>query len=499
MCSKPVDGAATSRQRGFYARLSMAARLTLLYTMAAFGMMAIVTLFQFWLLTTGLTRDDLHLVADRFKMLEATLKFHGDDFAILDDMMDLEDPHIDPTELYTYYSRILDQNGRTLMETPNMARLLPPEEFPQPVALQSNLYHEAVRLWHARNGRDYYQISAWTHNLDGAPRLVQVALDEWGEHAMITDYQRNAVLALALGTLLFALVGIFIARRGMRPLKAITRTAEQITASQLDARIERRMDAAQWPEELTVLVREFDRMLDRLEESFNRMSQCSADLAHELRTPIQNLLGETEVALSRPRSVEEYRQILESGLEEYGRLSRMINQMLFLARAENPRTQLTFKRFDGRSALEAVSEFYEAQADEHDITVVCEGRARLTADPVLFRHAVSNLLSNALRHTPRGGQVTLLIEENGEEGVRVSVSDTGSGIAQEHLHTVFERFYRVEQAGGLQPERGSGLGLAIVKSIMGLHGGSSAIHSAAGAGTTVELRFPLLQSVPEAR
>ncbi len=478
------------RRRGLFARLSMAGRLTLLYTLAAFGMMALVTLFQFWLLTHGLQRDDLHLVADRFHMLEATLKYHGDDLAILDDEMNLEGSSFKPSEPYAYYSRVMDEAGGTLIETPHMTDLLPSATFPAPVDAAS-VSHEAVRFWRASNGRAYYQLAVWAQNRDGRRRLVQVALDEWGEKALIGAYQRNAMLALALGTLLFAGVGVFIARRGMRPLRVISRIAEQITASQLDARIERRIDAAQWPSEIIPLVREFDRMLGRLEDSFARMSQYSSDLAHELRTPIQNLVGEAEVALARPRTAEEYRRILESSIEEYGRLTRMINQMLFLARAENPATHLIMSRFDGHEALQAVRDFYEAEAEERRITVSCEGKAAIRADPMLFRHAVSNLLSNALHHTPPGGQVKLALHPAAGGAVKVLVSDTGSGIAAEHLPVVFNRFYRVDKAGSARSLPGTGLGLAIVKSIMTLHGGTAAIVSAIGIGTTVVLQFPV--------
>ncbi|MGH8583160.1 MAG: heavy metal sensor histidine kinase, partial [Gammaproteobacteria bacterium] len=252
-------------------------------------------------------------------------------------------------------------------------------------------------------------------------------------------------------------VGVFVARRGLQPLKDIATAADCISASQLHERIA----AKAWPEELASLARSFDQMLDRLEDSFSRLSQFSADLAHELRTPINNLRGEAGVALSHARTPEEYRRTLESSLEEYARLSRLIDNLLFLARADGPMTSVARKPCDARKAIEVVREFYEALAADRGIEVACGGEATLEADPVLFRQAISNLLANALNCTARGGKVSISVQRQGDRTVKVSVSDSGCGIPAEHLPKIFDRFYRVGPARSRQPNA-SGLGLAIV-------------------------------------
>jgi two-component system heavy metal sensor histidine kinase CusS len=207
-----------------------------------------------------------------------------------------------------------------------------------------------------------------------------------------------------------------------------------------------------------------------------------------LRTPIQNLVGEAQVALSRGRTEEEYRHIIESSLEEYERLSRMINELLFLARADDPTTAMGLERFDVRGELAIVRDYHDAEAEEQGITVTCEGQTWLDADPVLFRRVLNNLLSNALRHTPSGGRVVMAARTLAE-GVEIAVSDSGCGIAAEHLGKLGTRFYRPDRTAGLAGG-GVGLGLAIVKSIMALHGGSVVIESSEGQGTKVILRFP---------
>ncbi|MDD5037041.1 MAG: ATP-binding protein, partial [Methylococcaceae bacterium] len=207
--------------------------------------------------------------------------------------------------------------------------------------------------------------------------------------------------------------------------------------------------------------------------------------------PINNLMGEAEVTLARARSEAEYRDVLESSLEECGRLSRMIDSLLFLARADNAEVSLQLARLDVRQELEAIRDFYEAVTEEQGVTAQCEGEASLEADPILFRRAVTNLLANAIRHTPSGGQIKLVVEPSpSADGVAIHVSDNGCGIAHEHLPKVFDRFYRVDQARSAD-SHSTGLGLAIVRSIMAMHGGTVSIESQPGKGTTVTLHFPL--------
>ncbi|PTQ76343.1 heavy metal sensor kinase [Nitrosospira multiformis] len=191
----------------------------------------------------------------------------------------------------------------------------------------------------------------------------------------------------------------------------------------------------------------------------------SADLAHELRTPINNPRGEAEVALSRPREAPEYREILASSLEEYDRLSRVMDSLLFLARADNAQAMITRSRIDVRTEVTKVINFYEALAAEQKVRVTCMGDGTMDADPILFRRIISNLLSNALRYTPGGGEVAFSIQCI-DSGIEVVCRDSGAGIAQEHLSKIFDRFYRVNPSRNTKKE-GAGLGLAIVKSIVG--------------------------------
>jgi two-component system heavy metal sensor histidine kinase CusS len=251
--------------------------------------------------------------------------------------------------------------------------------------------------------------------------------------------------------------------------------------------LKQRIGSTGWPRELQPLAIAFDQMLKRLDDSFTRLSQFSADLAHELRTPIANMLGETQVALTRDRTATEYRETLESTVAECERLSRIVDNLLFVARVDAASEPIARKQFDARAEVEKIAEFYQTVADDRHVTIRCSGNGQIYADPDLFERAVGNLLDNALRFTPENGSIQIALCQH-EADFEVAISDNGCGIAAEHLPRVFDRFYRAESSRGSD---GAGLGLALVKSIVDLHGGSALIESELGRGTTVKLVFPL--------
>ena len=470
-------------RRDPFRKWSIARRLTLLYAASSFLMLVLATTYLYWSLVENLEREDNAFLANEIQECRRLLHERPTDEQLLAHEIQIE---ATTNQFIKYYVRLLDNQGRILLETPRMADVLPVASFPAAIATTEIPTRGTV--WKSAAGESHLLMSARVHvNMEGiAPRILHVALDVSTEEALIAGYQRQLLAVVALGIVFSCAVGVFVARQGLQPLKDITRATDRITASQLHERIV----ANAWPEELASLARSFDQMLDRLEDSFSRLSQFSADLAHELRTPINNLRGEAGVALSQARTPEEYRRTLESSLEEYARLSRLIDNLLFLARADGPITSIARTPCDARKAIEVVREFYEALAEDRGVEVVCGGEATLEADPVLFRQTISNLLSNALSYTPRGGKVSISVQRQDDRSVEVSVNDTGCGIPAEHLPKIFDRFYRVDPARSQQPN-GSGLGLAIVKSIMDLHGGTVSMQSEVGKGSTFTLKLPL--------
>jgi two-component system heavy metal sensor histidine kinase CusS len=470
----------TGRRRG---RRSIRFVLTAFYTLSASTMLFLATGFLYRVTQRSMDRENDHSLADQIEVLRLILREKPSDAEVLESEIQSEGA---ARRFAKYYARVLDEAGGVLRETTEMKQLpLSPKVFPPPAPLE-DLADEGLR-WRSPDGNWFLLMSAWAQEgtTNQTARLIQVALEVTQGEALLTQYRRVLFLVLALGIICSAIVGAIIARKGMQPLAEITDAAQKVTASHLHERIV----PARWPKELVDLAKAFDEMLDRLEESFTRLSQFSADLAHELRTPITNLMGEAEVALSRSRTSEEYRHVLESALEEYGRLARMIDSLLFLARADNAETKLQRASLDVATEVQGVLDFYSALAEEQQIQVKCQGTGTLNADRILFRRALTNLVSNALHYTPAGGTVTVAVATPAQKTVEIRVSDTGCGISQEHLPKVFDRFYRIDPARSRSTE-GLGLGLSIVKSIMTLHGGEVSLQSEPSAGTTVTLRFP---------
>ena len=467
---------------------SIKRRLTVLYFVSAFGILLISTAFLYWVLANRLAKEDGHFLAAKIGLLREILKEEPNNRDVLREEVKWETA---PFRLAKYYARIIGPSGNIIIETGRMREVAPVSIFPKPTGLSEIPARATKRK--SSDGHNLLLMTALAKagGTAGGVRVLQLALDISHEDELTFDYRKQLILVLLAGILLSAGIGVFIAGKGLNPIERITRTIQHISAHQLH----RRLGQSDWPLELNDLAGAFDGMLDRLEDSFNRLSQYSADLAHELRTPINNLIGETEVALSRERTQGEYRDVLESSLEEYSRLSHVIESLLFLARAESPETHVDKKRFDPRKEIEDVIEFYEAMAEEKHVRLSYADTPppaldpNVNADPTLFRHALSNLVSNALRYTNDGGKVDIGVSRASDGNIYVWVSDNGVGIEAEHVARIFDRFFRVDSSRS-ENKSGSGLGLAIVKSIMQLHHGSVSVDSTPGKGTKVTLVFP---------
>ena len=264
------------------------------------------------------------------------------------------------------------------------------------------------------------------------------------------------------------LLGHQLARKGLAPLDALARRTAEISATRLDARL----DPAQLPQEVQALARELNDMLARLEDAFRRLTEFSSDLAHELRTPISNLTTATGVALSQTRSAEDYQRILESNLEEFGRLTRMVNDMLFLARADHGTLVLGKAPIQLDTELDALIEFYDALASDRHIRLHRTGSGTAQGDKTMLRRAFANLIANAIAYSPPGSEVRCAIISDGHS-VCIEIDNPGPPIARDLLPRLFDRFVRGEASRTHDAEttQSSGLGLAIVRSIVQAHGG----------------------------
>jgi two-component system heavy metal sensor histidine kinase CusS len=272
------------------------------------------------------------------------------------------------------------------------------------------------------------------------------------------------VLAAALGVAIVG--GHLIARRSLEPVSRLAGIIDELSAAQLY----RRIADHGWPRELGPLAANFDQLLARLDMSFSRISRFSADLAHELRTPLHILRGEAELALSKARSADDYRDCIVSATEEYARLLRMVDALLFLARTDAPEALPDRQPLVLDQEVRSVCAFYQALADEQDTALEVSGTAAIDADAGLLRRALGNLIINALRHTPAGGRIGIALEQLAGRGAQITVSDSGEGIAAKDLPFVFDRLYRGNRARERHPG-GTGLGLHVCRRLIEAHGG----------------------------
>jgi len=314
---------------------------------------------------------------------------------------------------------------------------------------------------------------------------IQVALARTAtdRQSLLESYRVDIWLAAALGALLVGALGYAVASRGLRPVESLGRQTSRIEAHNLNARL----DARGGPVELHELATSVNRMLDRLERAFVRLSQFSSDLAHDMRTPLANVISSSQVTLSRARTTEEYEALIDSNIEECERLQRMIENMLFLARTDNARQHLKAVELDAGAELRRLASYFQALADEAGVHLAVQGEAPVVADATLFRRAVSNLASNALEHAQAGSTIELTVSTRPGYAV-VEVTNRGAAIPPEQIERIFERFYRIDSSRH-GAARNAGLGLAIVKSIIELHRGKVEVESRDGR-TTFALYFP---------
>ena len=477
----------TSRQGLCRRPWSITQRLVLTYTLSAFAMLAITALFVNWTLHNSLLKAEQDYIDDRIRVYRAIIEHSPDFLYFITQDIEWQGSFV---KFPQYYARILNERCHTIIETIHMNELIPPTQFPDPCIFGGEEQNQARERDHfvyaGKNGRSYLLETYWTEMVQPKQRVaIQIAVDITSQERLIRTNQQRMVGIIMLGIVFAVLFSVIVARRVLNPLNELADTAKQITFDKISISA---TDPECWPVELQTLAIAFNDMLARLRESFNRLSQYTSNLAHELRTPINNLMGEAEVALSQERTVEEYRKVLESGLEEHMRLSRMIDALLFLARAEHPSHLMEHVIFSPLEEIERVCSFYEALAEEKQANFSWSGSGMIEGDPTLFRRIMSNLISNALYYSNPGVTIDITVKETGTY-TEVTVSDSGYGIEEKELNKIFDRFYRVMTSRSSHPQ-GSGLGLSIVKSIMDMHNGTVSIRSVPGQGTTILLRFP---------
>ena len=457
---------------------SLTLRLTVLFAIAATAVLVVIGYLFAMSLDVHFQHEDAMELRGKTELVRHLLsRLHSDgDIDLLDER--LKDALIGHETLFV---SLREPSGRLIFASP--AELYTIDQL----ATTAGMHEEdGVPITARRIGAHHYRIASTVQTTD-VPSLPQVritvAMNIDHHQEFIDSVRRSLWFAVAMGAGLSGFLAWLAARLGLAPVRALAELTTKISANRLNTRVA----AHRLPPELSKLGSAFNAMLSRLEESFRRLNDFSSDLAHELRTPISNLQTQAQVAISRGRSAEEYREVLYSALEEYDRLARMIGDMLFLAKADNGQLIPEHENVDLRAETEALFEFYDALVEAQNVRLSVQGNGTVRGDRIMLRRALSNVLSNAIRHCAADGTVNVAIITRGKDTI-VTVSNPGPPIPSEHLPRIFDRFYRVDPARQRSTE-GAGLGLAITRTIVTAHGGTIGAASDVES-TRFELRLP---------
>lgn len=454
---------------------SLGTRLAILFTLSA----AAVFVIAGWLIEANVERhfveQDMEVMTGKLDLVRhAIKKVHAEsDLEFLDER--LGDAMVGHHGLEV---SVRDRSGRVLFST------LAGREVRPGLVVSTSTQLPSPKKWDDENGQMRgFAASADTSIQSAAPLVVTIALGIDHHEQFLAAFRMSLAMIVGMGILAISALSWGVTRRALRPIKDVARRAQTISADCLDERLQ----LEQVPRELRELGDAFNSMLARLQISFVRLREFSSDLAHELRTPLTNLVTQTQVALSRERTAEQYRETLFSNLEEVERLARMVTEMLFLAKSDNgllvPNAEQVAIGDEGR----ALCEYFEPSATDRNVTLICSGEALVSGDRAMLRRALANLISNAIRHADQGSTVQINIERHLGQ-VQINVTNVGETIQPEILPRVFERFYRADPARTRDGE-GAGLGLAITQSIISAHGGSVEAHSNDRL-TTFSVRIP---------
>ncbi|HSV61874.1 MAG TPA: histidine kinase dimerization/phospho-acceptor domain-containing protein, partial [Chthoniobacterales bacterium] len=371
---------------------SIASQLVLLFTLAGAFLLSCGLGALYWIVVRHAFEEDNEVLADKVAAVRADLSAPGGINVVTEELKSVR-----AGERAAYWVRIIDSTKRVTAETPGMTALLPTAVFAD--AKTPKDFHSSGRLFSLITSEEQTATDRFT---------VQVAQDRTADDSFMKQFAMLLAAVLALAVAASAIIAWSVTKRGLRPLKEMTRALKRVGPQQLHERVA----AVGWPRELQPLAVAFDDMLARLEDSFVRLSQFSADIAHELRTPVGNIRGEAEVALTRSRSAEEYREVIESTIAECQHLGQIVDNLLFLARTEAAEGYLQRISFNGRAVVEKIAAFFEPIAEEQNLTIRCEGEGTFMADEMLFSRAVTNLVENAVHYTPAGGSIVISIGDS---------------------------------------------------------------------------------------
>lgn len=449
-------------------------RLTLWYTAILALLMILFALISLGGLYWRLTDEMDDALAEDYEIIERLIEVKPDG--------ELRFPGPADPEFHDRWFEVWSENGQLVYQSRPIRHLTlgPP---PSPATLDAPFSYTSRQL---ANGMRTRQFSG-TMNLEGKRYFIRIARSEeevWEEVRKVAGFMGFSFLIVLVLSLAG---GHFLAGRMLRPIDRMTRKARQISAENLGERL----PVVNPEDELGRLATVMNSMLERLQRAFEELRRFTADAAHELRTPLTAIRSVGEVGMQNHKSPEEYREIIGSMLEETDRLSRLVDNLLFLTRADASRITLNREEVRLLDEISRVAELLQPLAEEKDQRISVEGQktVRVSVDRLVFREALINILDNAIKYSPRGGRISVRVSPGPKDGGVVEISDNGPGIPPEHRAKIFERFYRVDK-GRSRAMGGTGLGLSIARWAVEVHGGHIELESQVGKGSTFRIVLP---------
>ena len=481
LVNSPSGGAARRLQEALGLQ-TLAGRLSAWFIAASFLLVALTGTVLYFATVSAIDWADDQVLEKRMHTMRDILHANEPDPASIAHEVseDLDGPR-------KIYVRVISDNPQLSLETPSMSEVLPSASFPDVKDVSIDAMQRATLDF--KDKQDYRVLSVRVP-VGGAngktSAIVQIACDRTLDADLINWYRRLLGTLLLLCLPASILAGRYIVNHQLRPLKEIEAATVGISSKTLDYRL----PIGGQPSEIEDLAKQFNLMLGRLDSAYTNLGEYADNIAHEIRTPINKMLLHSEVALMDAKSGDDYRDALESVMEEGQRLARLVQSLLFLARAERKQTVIMREPARISKEIENIGSYFDGAAAEKKIALNHSCQAGLTAevDRVLFQRAVSNLVSNAIAHTPPGGTVDIRATATAT-GLQIEVCDNGEGIAADALAHIFDRFYRAGAERALDGDR-LGLGLSITKGVVDLHGGTIHVESNVGQGTRVTLMFP---------
>ncbi len=434
----------------------------------------------YWVLDNTLNKSATSFLQNEISIISDILKNHTNDYSALDQEVVWEPQ----SQNYDFLINITTENGQRVKTTPTFNSLFSNTIWPdyqQVNAVLSNM--KKITVGH----RTYATMLAIikTNNPNQPLFHVTVAYNITHDEDILGDFTNNLAFITLVGLFLIIIGSFVLIKIGLQPLTLLVKNIENMHLDNLDQRLDEQVASA----ELKPLVQAFNRLLDKNTEGFKRISDFSSNIAHELRTPINNLMVETEVLLTQSLTEVKIKELLESNLEEYQRFANIIEKLLFLARFDANKLTLNRAEFNAAQEIQILLDFYDAIAEERNISIHVEGdTVAVKADQTLFRNAIANLLENAIKYSEDNSKITIKTT-NQFNSIIIEVIDEGPGISTEHFSRLAERFYRVE-SHRTSSTGGSGLGLTIVDSILKAHGGSLEFQVNSPHGLIAIVHFP---------